>query len=177
MSHLRWTRGAVVAAPILLFLLGAGDGTAAENACLSLIRPVVGGRVSSAYGWRIHPILGGRRFHKGVDFALPRGTPVQAAAAGMVVALGWGRGYGRYVRLRHRDGIETLYAHLDSIARGLRVGRRVAKGQRLGRVGRSGLATGPHLYWEVRVRHHPANPLPFLAHHGPACHLVAINAD
>lgn len=115
--------------------------------------PLDGARMSSGFGDRAHPILGFTRMHRGVDFAAPAGTPVYAAADGLVVEARYLRGYGRTVRLRHggRDGMETLYAHLSAFARGLKPGMAVRQGEVIGRVGRTGLATGAHLHYEVRV--------------------------
>lgn len=111
--------------------------------------PLDGARVSSGFGPRRHPILGYTRMHRALDFAAPAGTPVFAAADGVVVSARFESGYGRIVRLRHPNGVETRYAHLARFARGLRPGRRVRQGQTIGAVGASGLATGPHLHYEV----------------------------
>lgn len=111
--------------------------------------PLDGARVTSAFGPRRHPVLGFNRVHQGIDFAAPTGTPVYAAADGVVASLGTTRGYGRIIRLRHADGIETGYAHLSAFGANLQVGTRVAQGDVIGRVGSSGLSTGPHLHYEV----------------------------
>jgi murein DD-endopeptidase MepM/ murein hydrolase activator NlpD len=112
--------------------------------------PVDGARLSSTFGRRRHPVLGYTRMHKGIDFAAPAGTPVLAAADGVVEFAGTNKGYGRYVRLRHDGtGYGTAYAHLSRIAPGLGRGRRVRQGEEIGRVGSTGLATGPHLHYEV----------------------------
>ena len=111
--------------------------------------PLDGARVTSAFGPRRHPILGFTRMHQGIDFAAPTGTPVFAAADGIVLSRGTTRGYGRLVRLRHAGGIETAYAHLSAFTPKLGPGSRVAQGDVIGRVGASGLATGPHLHYEV----------------------------
>jgi murein DD-endopeptidase MepM/ murein hydrolase activator NlpD len=106
-------------------------------------------RISSRFSLsRLHPILHVRRAHLGVDYAAPAGTPVSAAADGVVVFTGWQGGYGRTVRLRHANGFETLYGHLSRIT--VRRGQRVAQGDRVGAVGSSGLATGPHLDYRMR---------------------------
>jgi murein DD-endopeptidase MepM/ murein hydrolase activator NlpD len=123
------------------------DGTGV--ALLALRKPVVGAPVTSPYGWRVHPVLGDRRFHKGIDLGAPIGTPVVAAAEGVVEDAGWRGNYGRYLRIRHDRHLETSYAHLSRFAPGLRVGARVTRGQRIGFVGETGIATGPHLYFEV----------------------------
>ncbi len=123
-------------------------------------------RISSYYTWhRLHPILGVVRPHLGVDYAAPYGTPVKSVADGVVIWKGWMRGYGRTVKIKHDKGIVTQYAHLARYAKGLRVGRKVKKGQVIGYVGMSGLATGPHLDFRIRVNGRFVNPLRFLARH------------
>jgi murein DD-endopeptidase MepM/ murein hydrolase activator NlpD len=105
-------------------------------------------RISSRFSnSRLHPILRVRRPHLGVDYAAPAGTPVHAAADGLVVLAGWLGGYGKTVRLRHANGYETLYGHLSRIT--VVRGRRVAQGTVLGAVGATGLATGPHLDYRM----------------------------
>jgi murein DD-endopeptidase MepM/ murein hydrolase activator NlpD len=137
-----------------------GDG---RSVTLSLIhKPVAEGRLGDGFGWRIHPILGDRRFHEGVDYAAPFGSPVTAAGAGVVEKIDEESGYGRYVRIRHDFGYETTYAHISSVPRGLRIGMRVHPGQTIAYIGSTGLSTGPHLYYELRVNGRYANPL--LAH-------------
>ena len=116
-------------------------------------------RMTSGFGWRVHPILKKKQFHKGVDFAAPRGTPVYAAEDGVVETAGWRGNYGRLVRLRHSDRVETAYAHLQGFARGIRDGAVVKKGQIIAYIGRSGLATGNHLYYEVIVDKKQVDPL------------------
>jgi murein DD-endopeptidase MepM/ murein hydrolase activator NlpD len=98
------------------------------------------------------------RFHKGMDFAAPLGTPVYATADGTVEMMEWRGNYGRLVVLRHEKGLESRYAHLSGYEMGLRVGGRVAQGQVIGYVGASGLATGPHLDFELRVGGQPIDP-------------------
>jgi murein DD-endopeptidase MepM/ murein hydrolase activator NlpD len=112
--------------------------------------PVEFTRISSQFtSSRFHPLLGINRPHLGVDFAAPMGTPVRSIGSGRVVYAGWKGGSGRYVRIDHGSGIESSYSHLQSIASGLRVGDRVQVGQRIGAVGASGLATGPHLHFAL----------------------------
>jgi len=120
--------------------------------------PLDGARLSSGFGMRQHPILGFTRMHHGVDFAAPTGTPVYAAADGIVEQIGTRGGYGRTVMLRHNGRTETLYAHLSAYARGLKRGSRVRQGQVIGRVGTSGRSTGPHLHYEIRQAGKPVNP-------------------
>jgi murein DD-endopeptidase MepM/ murein hydrolase activator NlpD len=115
-------------------------------------------RISSRFtSSRLHPILNVRRAHLGVDYAAPYGTPVHAAADGLVVAAGWEGGYGRTVRLRHANGYETLYGHLSRVA--VRTGQRVAQGTLVGAVGATGLATGPHLDYRMARNGQYLDPL------------------
>jgi murein DD-endopeptidase MepM/ murein hydrolase activator NlpD len=120
--------------------------------------PVDGARMSSGFGWRLHPILGYSRLHKGADFAAPSGTPVMAAGFGTVVMAQRHAGFGNYVKIRHQNGYETAYAHLSGYARGLKAGARVEQGQIIGYVGTTGLSTGPHLHYEVYASGKPVNP-------------------
>jgi len=116
----------------------------------------VGGRVTSGYGTRMHPLLGSRRFHRGIDLAAAMGSPIRAAADGRVVHAGWRGGYGRQVALAHGGGLDTSYSHLSRIA--ARVGDRVARGQVIGFVGSSGLSTGPHVHFEATRNGRPIDP-------------------
>ncbi|MDO9707705.1 peptidoglycan DD-metalloendopeptidase family protein [Paracraurococcus lichenis] len=111
--------------------------------------PLDGARVSSGFGMRRHPVLGYTRQHQGIDFAAPTGTPVLAAADGEVTQIRWMSGYGRIIELRHEDDRTTRYAHLSAFAPGLKPGDRVRQGEVIGKVGRTGLATGPHLHYEL----------------------------
>lgn len=122
--------------------------------------PVAFTRISSRFSLhRRHPILHRSRRHVGVDYAAPIGTAVRAAGAGRAVFVGRKGGYGRTVILAHGRGYSTLYAHLSRFARGLRRGTRVHQSQVIGYVGRSGLATGPHLHYEFRVHGVHRDPL------------------
>jgi murein DD-endopeptidase MepM/ murein hydrolase activator NlpD len=123
------------------------------------LRPV-GGRVSSSFGMRNHPILRKRRMHNGTDFASPTGTAIRAAGAGKVYSAGWQRGYGHTIMIDHGGGIVTLYAHCSRIS--VKKGQVVAAGDTIGAVGSSGLATGPHLHFEVRIKGKPVNPTGYL---------------
>lgn len=121
-----------------------------------LARPV-SGRLTSAFGMRRHPILGFARFHRGIDFAAGWGTPVRAAADGVVTDAGWRGGYGRQVRIAHPQSLVTSYAHLSAMT--VAPGSRVRSGDLIGYIGASGLATGPHLHFEVLRGGRPVDPL------------------
>ena len=123
-----------------------------------LTQPIGDAPITSPWGWRIHPVLGLLKFHRGVDFGAPTGSPVRAAADGVLETIGWRGNYGRYVRLRHSEHVETAYAHLARFAQGLRPGDRVRRGEIIAYVGASGLATGPHLYYEVLIDHQQVDP-------------------
>lgn len=121
--------------------------------------PVRSARMTSPWGWRVHPVLKVRKFHKGVDFAAPKGTPVYAAEDGVVETVGWRGNYGRYVKISHNERVATAYAHLSAFAKGLHSGSKVKKGQVIAYIGASGLATGNHLYYEVLVDNQQVDPI------------------
>ncbi|HWY62622.1 MAG TPA: M23 family metallopeptidase [Rhizomicrobium sp.] len=121
--------------------------------------PVDGARISSGFGSRFHPILGYTRMHKGVDFAVPTGTPVMAAGAGTISFMGWANGYGNFVVINHSNGYATAYGHLSRFAAGLRSGSHLSQGTVFAFSGMTGLATGPHLHYEIRVNGAQVNPL------------------
>ena len=110
---------------------------------------------------RFHPVLKTWRAHTGVDYAAPTGTPVRATAAGRVTSLGWNGGYGQAITLKHGGTFSTLYGHLSRFRSGLRVGSQVEQGQIIGYVGATGLATGPHLHYELQVNGRHQNPITF----------------
>lgn len=122
----------------------------------AFMRPVAGGRLTSSFGMRRHPLLGYSRFHKGVDFGAPTGTPIVAAADGVVSFAGWHGGHGKYVKLTHSGGLGTGYGHMSRIA--VRSGERVTQGEIIGYVGSTGLSTGPHLHYEVYKGGAAVNP-------------------
>lgn len=120
--------------------------------------PIDGARLSSGFGMRRHPVLGYSKMHKGVDFAAPRGTPIYAAGDGTIQKIGPFSSYGNYVRIRHRAGLETAYAHMKGFKSGLRVGSRIKQGEIIGYVGTTGRSTGPHLHYEILVNNTQVNP-------------------
>jgi murein DD-endopeptidase MepM/ murein hydrolase activator NlpD len=122
--------------------------------------PVAFRRITSNYNPnRYHPILGVHRAHTGTDFGAPTGTPVMSTAAGTVIFAGTNGGYGRMVEIRHFNGYTTRYAHLSRFAAGIRVGTRVALKQVIGEVGATGLATAPHLHYELRINGKPVDAM------------------
>ncbi len=130
----------------------------AFNDTRTLIWPAYG-EISSPFGWRIHPITKRWSFHTGIDIAAPQGTPIFAADNGVVEYAGRKKGYGLFVILNH--GVyKTAYGHLSRID--VFVGQYVRRGELIGRVGSTGVSTGPHLHFEVRYRNKCTNPLSFL---------------
>jgi murein DD-endopeptidase MepM/ murein hydrolase activator NlpD len=117
-------------------------------------------RFTSKFGPRRDPKTGGRRMHKGVDFAAANGTPLYATADGVVTHAGWSSGYGRLVKIQHEFGIETRYAHMSKLR--AKVGQRVSRGDRIGDMGASGRVTGVHLHYEVRVGSKAVNPMIYI---------------
>lgn len=115
---------------------------------------------SSPFGWRVHPILGYRRFHAGLDFAASYGSTIRAADSGTVIFAGWYGGYGRTVIINHGGGITTLYGHASELY--VSEGQTVQRGQAIASVGSTGLSTGPHLHFEVRRNGTPVNPADYL---------------
>jgi len=122
--------------------------------------PVNFTRISSRFNLRRrHPVLNTIRAHKGVDYAAPHGTPIRATADGKIIHAGKKGGYGKTVVLQHGKAYSTLFAHMSRYARGIKSGGKVRQGQTIGYVGKTGLATGPHLHYEFRVNGVHRNPL------------------
>ena len=113
--------------------------------------PINGAKLSSRYGFRIHPIMGYNLMHQGTDFAAAVGTPVMASGAGTIEYAGWKGGYGKFITVRHSSTYQTNYAHLSDYAKGIRRGAKVQQGQVIGYLGSTGSSTGPHLHYEVVV--------------------------
>lgn len=115
------------------------------------------GYITSGFAMlRMHPILGVARPHEGMDIMAPKGSPIHAAAGGRVVWAGWESGYGNTVRIDHGFGVVTRYAHASKLL--VRKGQRVERGQEIARVGATGLATSPHLHYEVILNGRPVDP-------------------
>ena len=122
--------------------------------------PINNAKVTSSFSTRRkHPVLGFTRAHKGVDFRAPTGTPIPAAGAGRVVARGYNRGHGNFMKIRHNGSFETLYAHMSKFAKNVKVGTVVKQGQIIGYSGSTGLSTGPHLHYEIIKDGKHVNPM------------------
>lgn len=117
-------------------------------------------RWTSGFGTRDDPKGAGRRMHEGTDMAGADGTPIYATGEGTVVFAGWNSGYGRHVRIRHANGVETTFSHMSQLR--VQVGQRVSRGDRIGDMGNSGRSTGTHLHYEVYVNGTPVNPMTFI---------------
>ena len=122
--------------------------------------PVDSPAFTSSFGMRTHPILGGRRAHKGVDLAMPAGSPIYATADGVISRADWFSGYGLYVAIEHGGELQTRYGHMSRL--NVEAGQQVKKGDIIGYVGSTGRSTGPHLHYEVRIAGEAVNPVPYL---------------
>ncbi|HBK15623.1 MAG TPA: M23 family peptidase [Erythrobacter sp.] len=122
--------------------------------------PLDNTKLTSDYGMRTHPVLGGRRNHKGVDLAAPVGTPIYATADGYVSKAEWFSSYGKFVSIEHGADLQTRFAHMSGIT--VKAGTRVKKGDVIGYVGSTGRSTGPHLHYEVRIAGKAVNPVPYM---------------
>lgn len=120
----------------------------------------VEGRITSHFGHRMHPILHERKMHNGIDIAAPTGTPIKAMRAGIVTRSERAGGYGKVVYIDHGDGLETRYAHANSLL--VKPGMRVEAGDTIATVGSTGRSTGPHLHFEVRENGNPVDPAQYL---------------
>ncbi|AHD09339.1 M23 family metallopeptidase [Phaeobacter gallaeciensis] len=137
-----------------LYRLAAQKAPFASPVNMNLVRR------SSGFGYRRDPKTGGRRLHKGSDFAGRTGTDIFATADGVVTHAGWQSGYGKLVTIQHAFGIETKYAHNSNIR--VKVGQRVSRGDHISDMGNTGRSTGTHLHYEVRVNGNPVNPMIYI---------------
>ena len=144
----------------------AGGTPAPQSVSIPSVQPVEGTHLTSEFGMRWHPVLGGRRAHKGVDLAGPVGTPVHATADGIVGRADWFSGYGLYIQLEHGGALETRYGHMSRL--NVEAGQLVHKGDVIGYIGSTGRTTGPHLHYEVRVAGLAVNPIPYMQGDGSA---------
>jgi murein DD-endopeptidase MepM/ murein hydrolase activator NlpD len=124
------------------------------------IMPTQGWLTSAFSSMREHPILHVARPHEGIDVTAPMGSPIEAPAAGVVTDAGWESGYGNTITIDHGYGVVTKFAHASKLL--VRTGQRVERGQRIALVGNTGLATGPHLHYEVHVNGRPVDPLRYV---------------
>lgn len=141
----------------------AAESLAVHSARLAAtpsIMPTQGWLTSAFSAMRSHPLLHVARPHEGIDVTAPMGTPIEAPAAGVVRDAGWEAGYGNTIVIDHGFGTETKFAHASKIL--VREGQRVSRGQRIALVGNTGLATGPHLHYEVHVNGRPVDPLRYV---------------
>jgi len=125
------------------------NGKSVEKALMKT--PINGARLSSPFGMRKHPILGYNKKHMGTDFAAPLGTPIMASGSGTITRAKWCGGGGNCIKIKHNSTYETVYAHMQSFAKGMKVGKKVRQGEIIGYVGSTGMSTGPHLHYEVIV--------------------------
>ncbi|MBR8463737.1 peptidoglycan DD-metalloendopeptidase family protein [Campylobacter sp. faydin G-24] len=124
-----------------------------------LVRPILNARITSSFTLkRWHPILRRYRAHLGVDYGAPRGTPIRSAGDGTIKFVGNKTGYGKVIIIKHAGGYETLYAHLNAFAKGIKVGNKVKQGTLIAYVGTSGMSTGPHLHFGLYLNNKPINP-------------------
>ena len=146
-------------------IMVVGGGVATENSyaapgTMSLVYPVMGPRMSGDFGMRKHPIKKRHHHHHGIDLAAPMGAPIRSIAAGQVIYADPFGGYGKIVVVRHASGLTSHYGHCAEL--NVQIGDRVAAGDIIGTVGSTGLSTGPHLHFEIRIDGKPQNPERYL---------------
>ncbi len=124
------------------------------------ITPVHGGLLTSGFGPRSAPTAGASTYHRAVDWAVPTGTSIYASSGGVVTKAGWGGGYGYVVYISHEDGKQTRYAHLSRVQ--VTVGQSVKQGDKIALSGSTGIASGPHLHFEILVNGVKVNPMDYL---------------
>jgi len=148
-----------------LFIPGAkplylSQGMHKQYSRRALFRSPLTGRYSSFFGRRIHPVLGFSKFHTGIDIACKHGSWVGAAAPGTVIAAGWGGAIGKYIKIDHHNGYQTIYGHLSQIY--VRQGQQVSGGKLIARSGSTGRSTGPHLHFTIYDHGAAKNPMEYL---------------
>jgi len=131
------------------------NGKSVEKALMKT--PINGARLSSSFGMRKHPISGFNKMHQGTDFAAPMGTPIMASGSGTITRAKWCGGGGNCIKIKHNSTYETIYAHMKSFGKGMKVGKKVRQGQIIGYVGSTGISTGPHLHYEVIINRKKVN--------------------
>ena len=140
---------------------GSGSASNVTPGTSGFVSPLSSAYVTCAYGWRIHPIWGDRRFHSGVDLAASQGTPIYAIAAGTVTTATYGDANGYYVSISHGNGYGSVYCHMTNYI--VSVGDSVSQGQVIGYVGSTGWSTGPHLHFEIHVNGSAVNPMDYIS--------------
>ena len=115
--------------------------------------------ISSKFGPRRHPVMKTRKAHMGIDFAVPRGTPIKSTANGRIQFVGRQKGYGKVIKISHMGSFTTIYAHQSRFTPGIKAGSFVMRGETIGYVGSTGATTGNNLHYEVRVNNKPVDPL------------------
>jgi len=138
---------------------GGSDGVPGDPSIETFLRPGYGA-VTDTYGPRINPVTGQAGFHTGVDLGDPDGAPIAAAKSGVVVYSGWISGYGNTIIIDHGGGVQTLYGHSKQLLVG--VGETVYRGQTVALVGSTGMSTGPHIHWEIRINGQHTDPTPYV---------------
>jgi murein DD-endopeptidase MepM/ murein hydrolase activator NlpD len=133
------------------------DGKSARKFLMR--KPITAGEMRSTFGMRRHPILGYYKMHTGVDWAAPIGTPILATGNGTIVKVGWSNGYGRHIEVQHANGYISTYSHMSGFAKSSVLGARVTMGQVIGYLGMTGLATGPHVHYEVKINGSFVDPM------------------
>ena len=131
------------------------NGKSVEKALMKT--PINGARLSSSFGMRKHPISGFTKMHQGTDFAAPMGTPIMASGTGTVTRAKWCGAGGNCIKIKHNSTYGTIYAHMKSFAKGIKVGKKIRQGQIIGFVGSTGISTGPHLHYEVIINGQKVN--------------------
>ena len=175
----RWVLAGILAAAMLFPGRAAAEGartpdfsglpeyaTAAPIMVNYPLTPPVSGRITSGFGYRLHPVTGERDFHTGIDIAAEEGTPIAAALPGTVVEVGYDSIYGNYIRLSHGTNIETRYCHCSEIL--AKEGSKLREGERIALVGSTGMTTGAHLHFEVLADGLLADPAGVLEVHHDA---------
>jgi murein DD-endopeptidase MepM/ murein hydrolase activator NlpD len=122
-------------------------------------KPIEGGEMRSTFGMRRHPILGYYKMHTGVDWADKIGTPIHATGNGTIIKAGWTNGYGRHIEIQHANGYVSTYSHMSGFAPTSAVGAPVTMGEVIGYLGMTGLATGPHIHYEVKINGSFVDPM------------------
>lgn len=133
------------------------DGASLKQGFIST--PVKFSRISSGFAMRFHPVLFTWKQHRGIDYAAPTGTDIQATADGVITKLGRDAGYGNFIEIKHDNKYSTLYGHMSAFAPGLKAGQAISQGQVIGAIGQTGRATGPHLHYEFKIDGQQVDPL------------------